>query len=225
VWSHRKLPKGVRRARGGMPSPDLAGATAKVAAIATSTQKLSPQLPFQPAPRSILSLQQQLESNDKQGSKTDGCGHGEHNRMLAFLGGAPQDLFERVSVLQCRQPSLSNTALKPSGIRGAEPSAGLLHRPHGAPAAPQLQARGPSHGVKTCSSHTHPQPSQRSQFVFTGYFEGKCRPSIGCSGDPGPDPGVPMILPSAAWPTPTPGALTEADEGSVGLVLTPVSAF
>jgi len=49
--------------------------------------------------------------------------------------------------VQCRQPFLSNSVLKPSGIRGCSPSAGLLHHGHGMPGAPHLQASGPSHGI------------------------------------------------------------------------------
>jgi hypothetical protein len=47
---------------------------------------------------------------------------------------------------QWSEPSLSISVLNPSGIRGILSSPELLHRPQGAPAAPQLQALGPSHG-------------------------------------------------------------------------------
>jgi len=42
-------------------------------------------------------------------------------------------------------------------------------------------------------------------------------PPIGCSGDPSPDPEVPIGWPFAEWPTPTPGALTAPAPGAAVL--------
>lgn len=43
-------------------------------------------------------------------------------------------------IRQLRQPFLSTSVLKPSGIRGASPFSGTLQSEQGIPAAPQLQA-------------------------------------------------------------------------------------
>ena len=45
-----------------------------------------------------------------------------------------------VTLAQCRLPSLSISVMNPAGMRGSSPSAGWLHRPQGAPAAPHPQA-------------------------------------------------------------------------------------
>jgi hypothetical protein len=55
--------------------------------------------------------------------------------------------------------------LKPSGMRGHLPSSELLHRPQGAPAAPQPRALAPFHGLAMWASHTHPVPSQRGHLA------------------------------------------------------------
>ena len=66
---------------------------------------------------------------------------------------------------QCRQPSLSTSVLKAAGIRGGSPSAGTLRRGQGAPAAPQGQTHGPSHGRSGWVSQTQPVSSQISHFI------------------------------------------------------------
>jgi hypothetical protein len=66
---------------------------------------------------------------------------------------------------QWRQPSLSTSVLKPDGIRGLAASFTALHIGHGAPAPPQPQACGPSHGLSGCLSQTQPQSSQRAHFM------------------------------------------------------------
>jgi hypothetical protein len=88
--------------------------------------------------------------------------------MAAFLGGAPGHLFKLADLVQCRQPSLSNTVLKPSGIRGAASLSGWLHRPQRAPAAPQPQAWGPSQGVRMWSSQTQPEPPHQRLLAPSG---------------------------------------------------------
>jgi hypothetical protein len=48
---------------------------------------------------------------------------------------------------------------------------------------------------------------------------------IGCSGEPSPEPVVPIGNPFAAWPTPTPGALTALGAAAAcGAVLLPLMA-
>jgi hypothetical protein len=46
-------------------------------------------------------------------------------------------------------------------------SSGQLHRPHGAPAAPQPQALGPSQARRMWVSHTQRVPSQRVHLIVT----------------------------------------------------------
>jgi hypothetical protein len=66
---------------------------------------------------------------------------------------------------QCRQPSLSTSTRKPSGMRGTSPSPAALQAGQGAPAPPQLQARGPSQGRSGWFSQTQPRSSQLTHVV------------------------------------------------------------
>ncbi|MET4520263.1 hypothetical protein ABIB81_009627, partial [Bradyrhizobium sp. I1.7.5] len=61
---------------------------------------------------------------------------------------------------QCRQPSLSTSTRKPSGMRGTSPSPAALQAGQGAPAPPQVQARGPSQGRSGWFSQTQPRSSR-----------------------------------------------------------------
>jgi hypothetical protein len=75
-------------------------------------------------------------------------------------------IFECGGPTQWRQPSLSTSISKPSGMRGSSPSSGMLHHGQGMPAAPQLQAWGPSHGRPAWGSQTQPQSWQRVHLII-----------------------------------------------------------
>jgi hypothetical protein len=64
---------------------------------------------------------------------------------------------------------LSISTKKPAGIRGGVSSSYWLHQGHGAPAAPQGQAFGPSHGLPGWDSHTHPMSWQRVHLIISEF--------------------------------------------------------
>jgi hypothetical protein len=70
---------------------------------------------------------------------------------------------------------LSNSVLKPFGIRGS--SSPALQRGQGAPAAPQVQACSPSQGLSGWLSHIHPQSWQSEHFMACPAYPDFCHES------------------------------------------------
>ena len=87
------------------------------------------------------------------------------NRIARSNTAAGNGIVKPIRPTQWRQPSLSTSILKPSGIRGVSPSSGMLHHGQGMPAAPHLQVCGPSHGRPGWVSQTQPQSWQRVHLI------------------------------------------------------------